>query len=58
MFICSEDTEDTESDSGYTTDESEIDGVKLVSLHKWINGDTLVGKMIRYLYDNEETISN
>jgi len=52
-----EDTEDMESDSGYTTDENEIDGVKLVSLHKWINGDTLVGKMIRYLYDNEETIS-
>lgn len=52
-----EDTEDMESDSGYTTDENEIDGVKLVSLHKWINGDTLVGKMVRYLYDNEETIS-
>jgi hypothetical protein len=52
-----EDTEDMESDSGYTTDENEIDGVKLVSLHKWINGDTLVGKMVRYLYDNEEIMS-
>ncbi len=54
-----EDAESTESEeSGYGSEvENEIDGVKLANLKKWLNSDTLVGKMIRYLYDNEETVS-
>ena len=53
-----EDTEDMESDSGYTTDEDEIDGVKLVNLHKWINHDTtLVARMVNFLYKYKETIT-
>jgi hypothetical protein len=51
-----EDTEE-DSDSGYTTDENEIDGVKLVNLQKWINSDTLVGKMINFLYSCKKTIT-
>ncbi|MEY3422658.1 MAG: hypothetical protein RIR48_2983 [Bacteroidota bacterium] len=50
--------EDTmsEDDEGYTS-EDEIDGVNLKKLNKWIHGDTLVGRMINYLYTCEEPIS-
>jgi hypothetical protein len=34
-----------------------IDGVNLTKLRKWINGNTLVGKMIRYLYQQDTEIS-
>ena len=35
----------------------EIDGVDLAKLNKWINDDSLVGKMVRYLYDQNEEIT-
>jgi hypothetical protein len=51
-----EDTESEESeDSDYV--EGEIDGVDLAKLIKWINGKTLVGRMINYLYECEESIT-
>ena len=37
--------------------EGEIDGVVLKKLHKWLNDDSLVGKMIRYLYDQVSEIT-
>ena len=37
--------------------EGEIDRVKLNKLRKWLNSDTLVGKMIRFLYDAHGEIS-
>jgi hypothetical protein len=49
--------EDTEEDSGYTSDDEQIDGVNLAKLRKWINSDTLVGKMINFLYSCEESIA-
>ena len=42
---------ESESDS---ENESVIDGVNLEKLKKWINGDTLVGKMINILYEYDE----
>ena len=44
-------------DDGYASDEGCIDGVKLSNLQKWINGDTLVGKMINFLYTCETPIT-
>jgi hypothetical protein len=46
-----------EEDDGYFSDEGCIDGVKLSNLQKWINGDTLVAKMINYLYTCETPIT-
>lgn len=51
-----------ESSSGSDTEfegasEGRIDGVKLTSLRKWINDESLVGKMIRYLYDQDKNIN-
>jgi hypothetical protein len=49
-----------ESDTeGETEDETEgeIDGVNLVKLNKWLNDNSLVGKMVRYLYDCEGSIT-
>jgi len=37
--------------------EGKIDGVDLKKLNKWLNDNSLVGKMIRYLYDQETSIS-
>ena len=37
--------------------EGEIDGVVLKKLQKWLNDDSLVGKMVRYLYDQESEIT-
>lgn len=34
-----------------------IDGVNLNKLRKWINGDTLVGRMIMYLYQQKSEVS-
>lgn len=34
-----------------------IDGVNLKKLKKWVNDDTLIGKMIRFLYDQEKEIN-
>ncbi|NDG32214.1 hypothetical protein EB118_19320, partial [bacterium] len=48
--VSEDDTEDTDT-------EREIDGVSLTKLDKWLNGDSLVGKMIRYLYDQDQEIS-
>ncbi len=45
------DDEVSEDEDGY------IDGVKLSNLSKWMESDTLVGKMLRYLYDCEGDIS-
>jgi hypothetical protein len=43
-------------DSGYTSDtENEIDGVDLNKLSKWMQDDSLVGKMIQSLYSVNET---
>ncbi len=51
-----------ESSSGSDTEfegasEGRIDGVKLTSLRKWLNDDTIVGKMVRYLYDQDKEIT-
>ena len=43
------DSEDSES--GEESEETEIDGVNLKKLRIWIDGETLVGKMINYLYE-------
>ena len=45
IIIESEDETDSEDE------ESEIDGVDLHKLRNWIDGETLVGKMINYLYE-------
>jgi hypothetical protein len=37
--------------------EGEIDGVNLNKLNKWLNDNSLVGRMVRYLYDQETSIS-
>ena len=37
--------------------ENQIDGVDLKKLNKWLNGNLLVGKMVKYLYDQETSIS-
>jgi hypothetical protein len=37
--------------------EGEIDGVDLNKLKKWLNDNSLVGKMIRYLFDQELEIT-
>jgi hypothetical protein len=34
-----------------------IDGVKLEKLNKWLSEETLVGRMIKYLYECEDTIT-
>jgi hypothetical protein len=46
-------TESESTDSGDSGDEEEtiIDGVELKKLRNWINRDTLVGRMINYLYE-------
>lgn len=41
---------ESDSDSESEPHENKIDGVDLEKLQNWINGDTLVGKMINYLY--------
>ncbi len=51
-----------ESSSGSETEfegasEGRIDGVKLTSLRKWVNDESVVGKMIRYLYDQDKEIN-
>lgn len=49
-----------ESYSEYSSDEDseiEIDGVNLIKLNKWINDETLVGKMVNCLYEYEESIT-
>jgi hypothetical protein len=35
-----------------------IDGVDLNKLRKWLNDDSLVGKMLRYLFDQESEITD
>jgi hypothetical protein len=52
-----EDPASENEDEGYISDEGCIDGVKLSNLQKWINGDTLVGKMINFLYTCETPIT-
>lgn len=52
----------TESDdsgnfSGSEDSEDTIDGVDLMKLNKWINDETLVGRMINYLYEYDEPIT-
>ena len=49
-------SEESESESEGEID-GEIDGVNLVKLNKWLNDNSLVGKMVRYLYDQETSIS-
>jgi hypothetical protein len=44
-------SESEESSSSGSEDYGEIDGVKLTSLRRWLDDDSLVGKMIRFLYD-------
>jgi hypothetical protein len=53
-----EEAEDTD-ESGYSSDnDDEIDGVKISYLYKCIhNKDSLIGKMINYLYEMEESIT-
>ena len=46
---------DSESDNESIV--GEIDGVNLQKLSKWMNDDSLVGRMIRFLYDQNEEIS-
>jgi hypothetical protein len=46
-----EDSEDSEDE------ETIIDGVNLKKLRNWIDGETLVGRMINYLYEYEEKMS-
>jgi DNA-binding MarR family transcriptional regulator len=48
----SEDESDSEDE-----EETEIDGVNLKKLRNWIDGETLVGKMINYLYEYDEIMS-
>ena len=50
-----------ESDTEYSSDDSdseiEIDGVNLIKLNKWMNEETLVGKMVNCLYEYEKSIT-
>lgn len=52
-----EDTQGSDEDDGYLSNEDEIDGVKLNNLNKWIHSDTLVGRMINYLFTCENPVS-
>ena len=45
------------NDEEFINDTNQIDGVKLRNLNKWINSETLVGRMINYLFTCEEHIS-
>jgi hypothetical protein len=51
--------EDIEYSDEEDSDEeiNEIDGVDLKKLNKWLNDNSLVGKMVKYLYDCETAIS-
>ena len=42
---------ESEDESDSEDEETEIDGVNLKKLKSWIDGETLVGKMINYLYE-------
>ena len=51
-----EDTEDMESDSGYTTDESDENRMKqLVDL--WWNANTIIGKILKFVYESQDGVS-
>jgi hypothetical protein len=51
-----EDTEDTESDSGYTTDESNGDRMKrLIDL--WWNTEKIIAKILKFVYESENGVS-
>lgn len=47
----------SEDDDGYASDDQTIDGVKLNKLKEWIHSETLVGRMINYLYTCENPIT-
>lgn len=57
MVFWEETESDTEDDGGYVSDEHQIDGVKLAKLNQWIHSETLVGRMINYLYTQDKPIS-
>ena len=51
--------EDIEYSDEIDSDEEikSIDGVKLEKLNKWLSEETLVGRMIKYLYECEDSIT-
>jgi hypothetical protein len=50
-------SDDTKSPGKKEEDEGKIDGVDIAKLKKWMNSKTLIGKMVRFLYDANKQVS-
>ena len=51
-----EDTEDMESDSGYTTDESDEDRMKRL-INMWWGVNNIIGKILKFVYESQDGVT-
>jgi hypothetical protein len=56
-YVANGSLSDVSGESNTEEDDTIIDGVKLVNLNRWLESDTLVGRMTRYLYALSSSIT-